>query len=281
MDSSRNTARNDGVVRESAPEPNDVAARYTDSMSTPTLDYSPTSAGHFRRCRRRYFAALVVAALATVIAFVWHPAWQRAQCIYWCHRCLNFTAPGDTPIFKTGFRNTSRGGISWPSGAVCPDCWQRLQEVDSQQLRGQFLKPPYSGPALFSGQPVVFLHALRSPAGHRRLVAIQCYSVNALTVHRELVPTVIDPPGLFSSARVIRRQPMMYAISELCVPTCLFYGQIDPRDPSHVTFRFTVNQSNFEGRLLRPKYEGIIDGYLNDDDTMTFKHRDLATTQGL
>jgi hypothetical protein len=51
----------------------------------------------------------------------------------------------------------------------------------------------------------------------------------------------------------------------------------DPNDPTHLSIDFSIPPRD----STQARREGVIDVYLRDDDTLDFKIRDPATTQGL
>ena len=57
-------------------------------------------------------------------------------------------------------------------------------------------------------------------------------------------------------------------------PVELSFGQVDLHDPAHFVIRFTNESVTSETRNSDHVIRGIIEGYLNDDDSLTFKRRD-------
>ena len=55
----------------------------------------------------------------------------------------------------------------------------------------------------------------------------------------------------------------------------LAHGVADPSDPTHLAIDFIFNQRGGNAR------RGVLDLYLREDNTLDFKVRDPATTQGL
>ena len=52
----------------------------------------------------------------------------------------------------------------------------------------------------------------------------------------------------------------------------LFPAVIDPHNPSHMTIRFEI------GRGAKPAFTGVIDGWLQADDSLLLELRDKASS---
>ena len=115
--------------------------------------------------------------------------------------------------------------------------------------------------------PAAFMGRLTSPAGNTRLVAVQWTQVppgDAPFLQFALRPTVEVPARLFAPGRSV---PLGSAAGlEMFVApgdrTRIVEGQRDPADPSHFTIDYVHNG-----------VPGTIDGWLNDDDTVTLGPR--------
>jgi hypothetical protein len=113
---------------------------------------------------------------------------------------------------------------------------------------------------------IVFMHFLKSPSGHKRLVVIGIQTRPDL-----LIATVVIPPGaFFMPSRIASRQYAdVDAAAEnflqgslLSAPPgpILYYGYTDPLVKSH----FTIRMSG-QGRTR------MLDGYLEDNDVIEIK----------
>jgi hypothetical protein len=143
--------------------------------------------------------------------------------------------------------------------ALVPNCWEQYKTET-----GLFESYVFGhGPAL----PTVFLHERISPAGHRRLLRVQCVDDNALMLPSGFVSNVIEP-GLWGQAK--GHSGSAGDRTGRHVHAEVFFGQPDLSDASHFWMDFTVDERR-----------GTIDGWLRDDDTVVFKVRDPATTRGL
>jgi len=225
-------------------------ARYIDGMSTPpTLDYSPTRPGHFRRNRWRYGAIIALIVGAMVVYPFLRPARVKITSLYWQSRCLRFEMPAD-------------------ERARSPECWKRY-------LSFHLYEPGFLDASFPDGSRVVFLHEMETSSGKRRLVLIHRWLDLAVPLHLAFAGGVIEPETLVSPPHVMTtfgRGNFMGGRH----PIAIYFGQLDPKDHSHVVFRVRSDPSIYPSRL-----NTVVDGFLHDDDTMTFKYRDLATTQGL
>ena len=138
--------------------------------------------------------------------------------------------------------------------------------------------PVYSAYRLSGGRtlpPAVFLGSRTSPAGNVRLVAVTLSFVpaepgpGAPFAQLVLRPTVEVPRRLFIAAGVSVGGPTRAGGAvglEMCVApgdrTRLTEGHPDPADPSHFTIGYVHNGA-----------PGTIDGWLNNDDTVTLGPR--------
>src|SRR5262249_20853157 len=129
---------------------------------------------------------------------------------------------------------------------VVPDCWFRFYAK---------LSPP----GLVS-QGTVFLHEMKTPAGQRRMVAV------------DLVRACVNSRGGYDAVpRVFTLGSPMHLPRELRCRTSWFsfsgdvrvdVAELDPSDLSHFTFRYSKDGQ-----------ESFVDGWLSDDDTITLEHR--------
>jgi hypothetical protein len=123
---------------------------------------------------------------------------------------------------------------------------------------------------------VAFMGRRISPSGHSRLVIVYGSTRNAFRLTTP-APNEYEvyTTGLFSST-LVPAPPTATLCAGPVGPATLSPGVADPADASHITFPFSVGQTDD-----RPAWTGILDVHLNDDDTLTFTLRDPATTQGI
>lgn len=228
------------------------------------LEYSPPV--RRRRWRRYLLAMLLLAIIGTGVWFR-KPIIGRAQLLYWQHQCLTYTRPPGVAItdangngdldFEVDSYWMNDGSTKYVYSLV-PECWKKLRYGP---LATQEMRLGRSGTA--------FLHERVSPAGHRRLVHVECLMANALTLPEYLRCDVCTPATPWS-ALVGPAPHRQYQYSGRSVPATLYFGQPDPADASHFTIDFTAEDRR-----------GTIDGWLQDDDTVRLKLRDPASTRGL
>ena len=115
--------------------------------------------------------------------------------------------------------------------------------------------------------PAALIGRLTSPSGNTRFVIVQWTQVppgNAPIRQFVLRPSVEIPATLLTATRSVPAGPPT-GLEMFVAPgdrTRLLEGQIDPTDPSHFTMDYVHND-----------VAGTIDGWLNDDDTVTLGPR--------
>jgi hypothetical protein len=231
------------------------------------------------RARRRAKRALVLIVLVVAVGTGWifrGSMSARAKEIYWAHQCAIFAPPHDTPLWESQSaisRSGSRDYGDWGRQISAddaefpfhPDCWTKLAGLSGAKAHFDDFST------------TVFLHEMRTPSGSRRIVHVESMDDNAICFPDQFLATVIDPPRLFSPPRVrfaSSRNPSWFGT---LVAAKLSLGRIDPADPSHVTIEYDVTDVGMVDRSASREVHGIIDGYLSDDDVMTFKLR-MPTT---
>jgi hypothetical protein len=245
-----------------------------------TLDYAAEPRSRWRHYRWRMALAML---LIIVIGSGWwfrKPIALRATQLYWSRQCARFTAPADTLRVATKSQDIARfqhdlnyasavtpGSVSSNPRALGfqPRCWREFAPSV-----GVLPYAPFTA-------STTFLHELRTPSGKRRIVHVQCMLDNLLVLPRMMCVIVIEPPTLLSAPRIISR-PGAFNFSGRSVPARVYVGQPDPADPTHFTIGFESADRDDNGR---PKRAGVIDGYLGDNDVVSFKFRDPASTRGL
>jgi hypothetical protein len=255
------------------------------TSSATQLHYAPPPGG-----LRRLFAlrglliAILILAAAKLAIFVFPAQWQALQQRRLMQRqqqcrsvCLSFTRPAGTVVYDEDLdrANTlltsggyidaalSMGGA--PGAALLPTpVWDAYSATLSGIVR----------PALPPVAPIIFLHERTSPAGQRRLVVVQVGRAtgqpdNFIYFHpyvdgsASAAVSMSSPLGsttlLVHPASGPRLLEMFRTPTET---TALYAGQIDANDPSHFTIDY----------LLNNRME-TIDGWLNDDDTVSLLPR--------
>lgn len=214
------------------------------------LDYAP-----LRTVRRwkRLVAFLTLAALVAPLC-VWayrSRSWVTKRIAV--SRCLSYEAPADRVVHDEDVSRSAKllaenshyvkvrhGG----SDAAEYDCapWKVLGLA-----KECYLCSP------------VFLHELRSPCGNRRLVAAFIYPGSdafgwcVLKVPAFGNPEIVWPTTAYS---------VRYAEFDRTKrsPLRLYAGQLDPNDESHFTIRYDCESGS-----------GVIDGWLRDDEYVSFR----------
>lgn len=182
--------------------------------------------------------------------------------LYYQRQCLNYTAPSDRVIFdahqetaETLLKDKRSGGfIPIPSGfpdaaREAPAC---LVEMDRRMSATCRMCP---------GEPA-FMHERISKGGLRRLVI-----VSPETLYNIAMDAVIDPATFFNPPSVALIQNSIVKPGDLTFLTALpgiriYAGQPDSRDSSHFTIAYEVYEK-----------KGIVDGYLQDDGTISLVNR--------
>ncbi len=222
------------------------------SEPLPQLDYATFAPPWFKRERiRRGLIAITTVSLLLAAACGIYTNISRISLAYHRHQCMTFTAPPDRVVYESDpikaklliasdqryvvFEDTIRTACAFS----CQP-WQRYND---------------------RGEHVAFLHGRRKPDGDERLVAV-----------------LFSPPfewaGIFpcpyvEQAGKVQSYPnsgrsVKSLVGFACEQTLrVFAGQPDPTDESHFTIVY-------EARNQR----GTIDGYLQNDDTITLTIRD-------
>ncbi len=183
-------------------------------------------------------------------AVVWRePLWAHGQIMWWQRACANYEMRSDGPLITTSGPST---GIALP----LPGSWISYESSASNA--------PPAGPAR-QFQTLAFLHRLRSPGGHERIVAARCIIMylTSASVLQAFQCEVVEPAEFWSLSS---RPKIHLGRSSGGYPTHrkieVFGGRTDPADPAHFTIAYTV-----EGK------PGTIDGWLNDDETVKLQIR--------
>lgn len=164
----------------------------------PQLDYSPRPLPWHRSRRVRAWVMLGVLVTVGVSAYRWAPPLrERVGLLYTQHLCLNYAAPASQIVYDER-----------PPSAMRPreaEAWYTHGTLGDHPFDGDAPLPWHQFPvAKGRYDALLFLHERTSPAGHRRLVAVELRDV----LHRGLgssagmwrtrtpVPVVIQPGSL-------------------------------------------------------------------------------------
>lgn len=227
------------------------------STGAQQLRYEPTPPWHRRRAVSRLVVPVVVVLLGATALWFGPPLWQRVKVVTLQRRCLDYVPPAaprvvyvDEPRAAAALLGTRGYAASFSRGSHAV--------YDNPAWRA------FNG----SGQPVAFMGRRTSPGGNERLVVVQFSTLGgigpdpgnriffapyvegiATLRRRHFVAGVATLPGL-----EMYRNPGDW--------TALVEGRGDPADPSHFTIDYSLNNT-----------PGTIDGWLNDDDTVTLSPR--------
>src|SRR5260221_9085825 len=222
------------------------------------LDYAPASD------RRRWGRALRRFILATVVLLIllavrrWGPTyWERAQLLYWQHRCAIYV--GDPQ--------------QEPALGFSPNCWREYTNGPVREPGGRYDGAEGTGDG--PSNSMYFLHE-RSKDGMSRIVAVHAQRLSTtrlltdppdvLPVHEMAFDYNVAGPmswitrygedtGGTSSGRNIYLGPARVAK--------VFHGQPDPVDPSRFTIRYELDGKS-----------GVIEGWLETPDSLRLRVRD-------
>lgn len=248
-------------------------------MQPPRIDYSPALPGQKRRRMMRRVALGLGALFLIVLAInSAPPAWHHAQILYWQHRAMNYTRPGDEVAYESDpaeaakLRSAHRSLLAGSYGEAFefPLVWDKFY---------QLVSPPGRQPAA-----TLFVHARRNANGEERLVVVYGIPMglrpsswvgvpNApprATAQDFVIQAVIFKPGTaFRSPGEIAQEVTGPPIPPypfprlLTIPAArlrLYAGQADPRDERHFTIRGVQN-----GKPI------IIEGWLRADDQVEYQ----------
>jgi hypothetical protein len=227
------------------------------------LSYAPrTKWSVFRRHRRAIRAALLIALCGTTIAFVRKPI---AREILWRHsfqKCMEFAMPTNNrklPSFNGAYSwlvpgiemDLGTDVAPWNPG---PGAWFDLCLTDRRTDRVKH--------SLF----ITFLGRMQRPDGKERLVILAGRSTSAVDLQGISV-LVLAPPGLFEfsprrswSPATVHHGPGIEAQLE--------NAWCDTTDPTHILIPITVEAG------YRRYVSTLMDGYLQNDDSMRIQLRD-------
>lgn len=204
------------------------------------LDYAPTPAWPRRRAVRRYVTIALVL-VAALLAVKWVPfAWNHIRLVHHQARCLEWSAPADQLLYQQ-----HQVGAPWPD-------WSKFYSL---------LSPPGGKPAA-----TLFAHEMRQKDGSPRLVVVEVPLTPSTPCNQEIDAHVIRPGGTWRRPQLLWQStwfsPWYIVTRKDSRSLRLYAGQSDPVDPTHFTIRFAYLD-----------HEGILDGWLQANDTILLEPR--------
>ncbi len=210
-----------------------------------TLPYHPRPSTQARTRRRAVI--LAIALLTSAAGIYLCPAlWPTIRLLRWQYRCDNYHLPADRVVLKVDSPNAKGQGD------------QRAKEWRNMCRGGRATGDGTTATA--------FLHGRTTPRGTKRIVEIECrspahvdedYGYAFLEAFLVRPGTIIRNPVFIMNAaeRNIRCFPFGRTLR-------VFSGQDDNVDPSHFSFQIEIDG-----------VPEMIDGWLNDNDTILLEQR--------
>ena len=241
----------------------------------PPLQYAPPARWHRRRRFRLALVACVLVAVAAVGAVGWKRYGRRFQkrmeMLSLQRQCMEYQPAPGTVLYAQDGTDTA---------ATKP--WQRFFGMKPLPIWDTFQErhvAPF-GPLRSGGlqsQGTLFLGERRSPAGNRRLVAVDLrvswnnQSWHASVEKRAVVPGTLrtepretwgGPPAPdLTTTNLVGQRDVLF-VFDWNRKVKLYAGRPDPADPSHFTLDYEL-----DGR------RETIDGWLRDDDAVDLTQR--------
>jgi hypothetical protein len=234
----------------------------------PTLEYAPPPRLRGRVVR---LSGMVLGLFALLVcAAKYGPkAYDRLRYTYWENRCMTFTAPPGTIVYQ---RVPAGSNVTIPPGYVnadsvkFPHLMQAIQRIYQAPTEVEFRFAPrvwaeFMGVAhdcfpIDPGDPIVFCHALQSPAGHRRLVTLgleRGFDIG------DMLPVAFHAAVYDNDSEITNSEAgFSYSGQSLDFPVLIEAGQPDLTAPSHFTIAYQ----------WRDGLRGTLDGRLQDDDAV-------------
>jgi hypothetical protein len=218
----------------------------------PQLDYAPKTRSH----RNRWLLLilfLLIAPFGSVAARWTHLAYARLQIQSLYRRCATDVRPATHVVFSS-----TEGSIRTVTYA--PSYWLELNRTASNISIGSV--------------GTAFLHELRKTNGDRRLIGIDIIPPRGIHLGDDVIylePCVYAPASLLHlPSKVSEGQTSLRQRLSTAKSIQIYAGQPDLGDPSHFTIPFTLDGE-----------AGVIDGYLQNDDSVTLKARRTSATRGV
>jgi hypothetical protein len=213
--------------------------------------------------RRLSLTALALAILSCLLYF-WKPISARVALLTWQRECLRYLPAPDEiaytnypdgqeflKIDKT-FRRYNRTDPdvyrSCPAWAKFGECLAGPKRLDSA---GYFYRPD-----------IIFLHRRQSPSGEPRLTVVYAPIGASIGYDVLKIGSLTSPPQRLKRSRgVTTGYTILNRRGE--DPLRVYMGEPDPSEASHFTIRYETDSGN-----------GVIDGWLRDDDSVALRVRD-------
>ena len=224
----------------------------------PQLAYEPTPAWHRRRGSRWLVLPVVVLLLVAAAAWFGPTFYRNISIMTLQRRCLDYHPP---PQPRVVF-------IDEPTAAAAALLKQPNYFPDFSGGRRAVYHNPLWRSFAGSTQPVTFMGRRTSPGGNERLVVVHVGTLSGAGT--EPYNRIFFAPYVEGTATLKGRH---FVAGTATIPglemyrnrgdsTAVVEGIPDPADCSHFTIDYTLNNT-----------PGTIDGWLNDDDTVTLSPR--------
>jgi hypothetical protein len=240
------------------------------------LPYAAPKSGLRHPRRLILIASFLAASLAT-----WQlapPTYRGLSQLHWQRRCLRFTFPAAHIAYREQLVHPTKLPVAAPASDSTATL---LAELNAQHpgIRVTTTPPPelsrfYAFQAVPT-DPLIFLHARRTPAGHTRLVIVTAasregspspsvfFSPGGSFLNATVFTPTYSPPLRFSFQRRATSHDDDRLLRVELANLLLHPGQPDPNDDTHFTIDYQAYST-----------PGTIDAYLHDDDSITFHFRD-------
>lgn len=235
------------------------------------LDYA-AEPNRWRRRSRRAIQFLLLVGLIFA-GWRWGPiAWRQATLLYYQRQCLNYTAPPDMVVYESdpvaakmllqrpGYAAVeavwivdNSAGKSLTTAAYRPESWNVMVQHDPLSIRRLMV-------GALPMTAICFMGELKTPAGERRLVFVECMGQFPQSLpdleYATLIAYSLTPAGPFTEPTNLvypRWHPALIDLRDVPSNIRIFAGQRDLNDPSHFTIRYQVYGQ-----------ESIIDGWIDN-----------------
>jgi len=229
------------------------------------IRYAPAPRLHQRRWVRRVAVLLSLSPLCLLAGVQWAPrAWDHARLLARYRQSLNYLAPQAQVVYDDD-RTAASALVAGSTPYELVSATGRLAAVRNDDPWEQFYQL-YSPPGRQLG-PVLFLHQRQNSRGERRLVVVEGWLMRGVSPFA-LRASVLRQTSPFATPRIVGSPQlvMLPALLELESKHLRWHaGQIDSADAAHFTIGYEIN-----GKPC------IVDGWLRDDDTVTFAPREVS-----
>jgi hypothetical protein len=244
------------------------------------LDYSSQrKRSWLSRWRWRFVTLAAFVAIAVPIVRNRDALILRGNWLYWSHECAVHRMPGPIELVITDPAKAQKVLAADPDfvpinngqGALyAPRALRNLIRYDVRWLavlanrRGD--------------EAIAFLGSRRRPDGAWRTVIVQGSVTNAHDMLWFTNVLVLPQPSVFDPIPTLGHGPTYdkYYGRRPFIPAALRGGVVDPADPSHIVFQFDIYDLSGPSQNSTPPVEatGVIDAYLQNDDSLRFVLRE-------